>query len=59
MPEYVTFARIEPGIRPDIETVAFGAIRIPEEIATAGYPDSSVDDDGVTTYYVFVWPKEG
>ena len=59
MPEYVTFMRTETDIRPEVETVAFDQIPIPKEIATAGYPDFSVDDDGVTTYYVFVWPKEG
>ena len=40
MPEYVTFARIEPDIRSDVETAAFATITIPEEIAMAGYPDS-------------------
>ena len=59
MPEYVTFARIEPDIRLDVATVIFGTIPIPEEIAMAGYPDFSVDGDGVTTHYVFLWSKEG
>ena len=59
MPEYITFAHITPGIRPNVETVAFGTIPIPEEIVMADYPDFSVDDGGVTTYYVFCWPKEG
>ena len=59
MPEYVMFARIEPDIRLDVETMIFGTIPIPEEIVTAGYPDSSVDNDDVTTHYVFLWPKEG
>ena len=52
--QYVTFTHIGQDIRPEVETVAFGEIPIPEEIATAGYPDFSVDDDGVTAYYVFV-----
>lgn len=59
MPEYVTFAHIEPDIRPDVETMIFGTMPILEKIVTTGYPDFSVDDDGVTTHYVFRWSKEG